>query len=195
MERALEESRSIAVFLDPDGLGPWEKSEMRAALQEHVRRECPVIPVFLPGVAEDIEEKLPLFLRANMWVVFRTDEYGAGIDSLVWGITGVKPEHNLATAQPRAKQTGQDALDDAIAKILRLLMSTNVTYFLGPGSCYGRRDSLPRSCDISRELLTELRLIGPGYDQLLPPVDIAGMYYAVGSGDTNLETKVVDSRQ
>jgi SIR2-like domain/TIR domain len=85
-----------------------------------------------------------------------------------------------------------DPVDDAIAKILRLLMSTNVTYFLGPGSCYGRTDSLPRSCDITRELLAELELISPSYDQLLPPVDIAGMYYAVGSGDTNLETKVIE---
>jgi hypothetical protein len=93
--------------------------------------------------------------------------------------------------QPRPLEPVHDPVDTAIAKILKLLMSgKNVTYFLGPGSCYGRTDSLPRSCDITRELLVELQLINRSYDQLLPPVDIAGMYYAVSSRD--LETKVIE---
>jgi hypothetical protein len=94
--------------------------------------------------------------------------------------------------RPEAQEPVRDPVDGAIAKILQLLKSGNVTYFLGPGSCYGRTDSLPRSCDITRQLLAELELISPSYDQLLPPVDIAGMYYAVSSCETNLENKVTE---
>jgi hypothetical protein len=193
LEKALKESGAMAVFVGSHGLGPWEEIEMRAALHRQVLQNYPVIPVLLPGVANDIEAKLSPFLRNNTWVVFKeTTDYEAAIDSLVWGITGVKPERSKSTTHPKLIVSTSDPVDDAIAKIIGLLIPGNVTYFLGPGSSYGRVDSLPRPCDISRELLSELRLINLGYDQLLPPVDIAGMYYAVKSGDTNLETRVID---
>src|SRR5262252_5276012 len=49
LEEALNLSRTCAVFLGPDGLGPWENEELRAALDERVRNNSfSVIPVLLP---------------------------------------------------------------------------------------------------------------------------------------------------
>src|SRR5262245_9839439 len=46
LEKALDDSSTCAVFLGPQGLGPWENEEMRSALDERVRdKSLRVIPV------------------------------------------------------------------------------------------------------------------------------------------------------
>ena len=49
LERGIKSSRSVAVLVGNDGVGPWEHEEMRAALQLAVKDGRPVIPVLLPG--------------------------------------------------------------------------------------------------------------------------------------------------
>lgn len=89
LERVILTTRSAAVIVGKDGLGPWEIPEMRACLQEAVTRKLPVIPVLLPGASVP---DLPLFLRLYTWVDFRNGIDEAGLDRLQWGITGIKPK-------------------------------------------------------------------------------------------------------
>src|SRR5713101_2704103 len=51
LELQIERIKAAAVFVGPSGLGPWQNREMRAFLNEFVVRQCPVIPVLLPGAA------------------------------------------------------------------------------------------------------------------------------------------------
>jgi hypothetical protein len=89
IEQVIESVQSAAVLVGPDGLGPWEEPEMRACLDQCVRRRMPVIPVLLPGAPE--KPKLPLFLQQFTWVDLRSGFTDDGVDRLEWGITGVKP--------------------------------------------------------------------------------------------------------
>ncbi|MCB0289119.1 MAG: TIR domain-containing protein [Calditrichaeota bacterium] len=84
LDKNIERVKTTAVFIGPDGIGPWQNMEIHAFLTEFVIRELPVIPVILPG--GDKFPKLPLFLKGFKWVDFRE----SGQDSfrkLVWGIT------------------------------------------------------------------------------------------------------------
>jgi len=84
LERQIGRIRSAAVFVGPDGIGPWQDNEMRAFLDEFTKRRCPVIPVLLPGSAVS---DLPVFLRRMTRVDLRAQDKD-GIARLIWGITG-----------------------------------------------------------------------------------------------------------
>ena len=93
LEEALDQSRTCAVFLGPEGLGPWENEEMRVALNQRVRApDFRVIPVLLSESQMPERGRLPPFLARLTWVDFR-----AGLDDadafhrLVCGIKGVAP--------------------------------------------------------------------------------------------------------
>jgi hypothetical protein len=195
IEKAIENSRAVAVFIGPDGVGPWEQPEMRVALDEQVRRGCPVIPVLLPGVADSI--KLPAFLRPNTWVDLRNGiDDRVGLNRLRWGITGKKPVEDTPTPQAAPRRIEEapnlEPSEEAIANLSRLLKRLNITYFVGAGTCYESLASSGRTSDIARNLLSELNLISENYDQLLPTIDIAGLYYAIRSGDGNLENRIAE---
>jgi len=74
LEEALEASDTVAVFVGPSGVSPWQNEEMSAALMRAVRThdEYRVIPVLLPKVQEDA---VATFLARRTWVDFR-----AGLD-------------------------------------------------------------------------------------------------------------------
>jgi TIR domain len=62
IEDALKECESCAVFVGPEGLGPWQREEMRVAVNRRVcdsEQRFRVIPVLLPGAKR---ESLPAFL-------------------------------------------------------------------------------------------------------------------------------------
>src|SRR5688572_925482 len=90
LERGLNESETIAVFLGESGFGKWENEEMRVAVAAHVsdpsRR---VMPILLPGASESA---LSVFIKRFTWVDFR-----AGVDDkvafhyFVSGIKGIPP--------------------------------------------------------------------------------------------------------
>jgi len=50
-QKALEDQiatiRAAAIFVGPDGFGPWQDQEKDAFLRQFVKRSCPVIPVIL----------------------------------------------------------------------------------------------------------------------------------------------------
>ena len=89
IEQVIATATSAAVLVGKDGIGPWEEPEMRACLDECVRRRMSVIPVLLPGAPT--KPPLPLFLRNLTWVDLRAGLTDAGIDRLEWGVTGIKP--------------------------------------------------------------------------------------------------------
>ena len=125
----IETTRSAAVLVGADGLGPWENAEMSACLDEFVNRKLPVIPVLLPNCPS--EPDLPLLLRRFTWVDFRHGKEEEGFERLIWGITGEKPtkildmddsparyeksqstqpiapQRNANASQPDPKQPGQ----------------------------------------------------------------------------------------
>ena len=91
IEDALKECESCAVFLGPEGLGPWQKEEMSVAINRRVyEQRFRVIPVLLPGAKR---ESLSAFLVNTAWVEFRgsIDDSDA-FHRLVCGIRGVAPE-------------------------------------------------------------------------------------------------------
>ncbi|HSK81448.1 MAG TPA: FxSxx-COOH system tetratricopeptide repeat protein, partial [Thermoanaerobaculia bacterium] len=99
IEKALDRSRTCAVFVGPGHLGPWQNEEMRNALEIRVRDDSRrVIPVLLPGASMP---ELPPFLARLTWVDFRS-----GLDDphalyrLLCGIRGVMPEKGLAGSEP-----------------------------------------------------------------------------------------------
>ena len=88
LERQIEHIEAAAVFVGPSGIGPWQDEEIHAYLSAFIQRQCPVIPVLLPGAPDTLT--LPLFLRARTWVDLRRKDE-VEIDRLVWGITGRRP--------------------------------------------------------------------------------------------------------
>ncbi len=88
LERILQASKSVAVMISNEGMGRWQKREMRACLSEFVNRGLPVIPVLLPGGPN--RSILPLFLKEFTWVDLRAGLTKNGLDRLVWGVTGMK---------------------------------------------------------------------------------------------------------
>jgi tetratricopeptide (TPR) repeat protein len=90
IEKAILEIPTAAVCVGDHGMGPWQKPEVRACLNQMVERGQPVIPVLLPGAPDKPE--IGLFLRDNTWVDLRQGITGDGLDRLIWGITGKKPD-------------------------------------------------------------------------------------------------------
>ena len=88
LEEGVRASRSVAVFVGEDGLGPWQEPEMEAFLTRARREEIPVIPVLLPNCPDSPD--LTLFLEAMTWVDLREGLTEEDLSRLVWGITGTK---------------------------------------------------------------------------------------------------------
>jgi sugar/nucleoside kinase (ribokinase family) len=86
IEAGILDSRSVAVLVGKDGLGPWEDLEMRAALTLAVENNRPVIPVLLPGARK--KPRLPIFLSGRTWVDLRGGLTTEAMGKLVWGIRG-----------------------------------------------------------------------------------------------------------
>jgi tetratricopeptide (TPR) repeat protein len=105
LEEIIQTTRTAAVLVGKDGMGPWEKPEMRASLSEFVDRKLPVIPVLLPEAPK--KPQLPLFLRLFTWVDLRKGLTKEGLDRLEWGIRGKRPHVKVA-----AKAAKQDNINN-----------------------------------------------------------------------------------
>ena len=90
LEAGIRNSVSAAVCFGPAGIGPWEDEEMQALLTRAVKEKLRVIPVLLPDAPE--EPAIPLFLGSRTWIDLRSGLTGEGMNRLIWGITGRKPE-------------------------------------------------------------------------------------------------------
>jgi WD40 repeat protein len=98
---AVDLSRSCALLLGLEGIGPWEHPEMRSALETRARDpDFRVIPVLLPGAIYPQHSRLPRFLSPLTWVDFRAglDDIGA-LHRLVSDIRGVSPHPQAPPSQ------------------------------------------------------------------------------------------------
>lgn len=89
-QRAVEEQiKSIpaAAVIVGSTVGPWQNHELDAFLRQFDRRECPVIPVLLPGTERP---DLPPFLAGMTWVDLAVTDPDP-LDQLIWGVTGRHP--------------------------------------------------------------------------------------------------------
>src|SRR5688500_15360612 len=93
LEEALDQCETVAVFVGPNTISPWENEEMRSALEERVHDKTRrVIPVLLPCAPDSRDLKLPRFLKRLTWVYLRAgldDEYA--LYRLYCGIRGIQP--------------------------------------------------------------------------------------------------------
>lgn len=98
IQRSLPNTKSVAAFIGPSGVGPWQDVELSAALQLFVENKRPVIPILLPG-AEVEKNELPLFLRQFAYVRFQKDLQDVEVlDDIEWGITGKHPRRKLVAS-------------------------------------------------------------------------------------------------
>jgi hypothetical protein len=88
LEQQIDSIKAAAVFVGDSGVGPWQRHEIQAFLNQFVRRKCPVIPVVLDSAKTT--PKLPLMLENLQWVDFRVSDPDP-LEQLLWGITGQKP--------------------------------------------------------------------------------------------------------
>ncbi|MEM9463545.1 MAG: toll/interleukin-1 receptor domain-containing protein [Myxococcota bacterium] len=81
LEAAIDRSRTVAVFLGREGLGPWQDEERQVGFAYALKQKQRVIPALLPGAVEDA---VPGFLAARAWVELGKDD---GLARMVVGIT------------------------------------------------------------------------------------------------------------
>src|SRR5579864_8450935 len=186
IQRGIADAKATAVFIGPEGLGKWEAAELDAAVEEAINRDCPLIPVLLPGVRPNI--RLPAFLARNSWVRFLHEpNEPVALRRLRFGITGERP---LTEARPEEGSQHQapqrDAeIPEAVRKLAAKLLEGNITYFLGPGI------PRPASSQIARFLIGKLGISGSAEDVTLP-IELAGLYYALKESDSDLEALIVE---
>lgn len=157
LERALECSRAVAVFLGPSGISSWHNEEMRSAIDRRTHnKEHRVIPVLLPDTELPEKHQIPLFLGRLTWVDFRKgmDDSDA-FNNLVAGIKGTPPGRR-----------------NKAEKIVPDVKSTNKI-----------RDSISNSIeDLQKESSSSPDLVHP---RLLKPTISSSLYHQLRSGLLN----------
>ena len=88
IEQAIPIVKTAAIILGKDGIGAWQKWEIRAFYTQFINNEKTIIPVLLPGL-DEVPETL-LFLRELRWINFKTIDDIDSLNLLIWGITGEK---------------------------------------------------------------------------------------------------------
>jgi len=96
LTKGIGASNCCAVFLGPNGLGPWQDQEIQVVINRRAYdREYRVIPVLLPGfeLPQPGEITQLAFLCNARWVqFFGTLANEQAFQELVWGIRGTAPE-------------------------------------------------------------------------------------------------------
>ena len=100
LEQALNDSRAVAIFISPHGMGRWQQRERTYALNRQTKQtqdqSFPVIPILLPGCQPPLG-----FLEENMWIDLRDRPVNdADLDRLAAAIQG-EPVRLDGQQQPR----------------------------------------------------------------------------------------------
>jgi hypothetical protein len=72
VESVIRSAPAFAVFFGPAGPGKWQGIEIQNIMEEHLARNCSVVPVLLPGVPDDF--RLPMQLAGLTWADFRRND-------------------------------------------------------------------------------------------------------------------------
>jgi TIR domain len=134
LEKALDRSKTCAVFIGPANLGPWENEEMRTALDARIKRPSfHVIPVLLPGATLPERGGLPPFLSRLTWVDFRgpqglqdADEFGR----LVAGVRRESPGRPRGIAVTQIPRVEFD-IDECPYRGLQAFDEDHARFFFG----------------------------------------------------------------
>lgn len=125
LEKQIARVRAAAVFIGPNGIGPWQDLEVTAFINELLRRGAPVIPVVLPHVSS--LPALPLLLQSVSWVDFRSPNPDP-LQQLIFGISGSKPlpQPDVLAAVRRETRSllpvdAKDGLTTQLALVRRLV--------------------------------------------------------------------------
>jgi small GTP-binding protein len=89
LQETIPRIKSVAVFVGPHGVGPWQDIEMNAFLGEFAHRKIRIGMVFLPGATPPAN--VPLFMNSFQRVDFNKIDPDP-FEQLVWGITGERPK-------------------------------------------------------------------------------------------------------
>ncbi len=96
LEKAMKRIDAAAICVGPSGIGPWEDLELQAWLKRFVKHDVRVMPVLLPGIAD--EPELSPLLEAFTGVDLRrwTAEKPEPFRHLVAGVVGRPPDELLS---------------------------------------------------------------------------------------------------
>lgn len=194
LEAGLSASKTVVVLFGAAGAGQWEEAELKAAIDESVRRRKRVIPVLLPGASRaQIDQRM--FLRQHTWVEFKsTIDDTEAIERLIWGITLVNPRLAKTSAgapEPKPEVPRLDPVNEAAAALAERSQSTNITFVLGK-NFFDADANASMPTRLSRALLTSAELITSDYDDLIPPLDLSAAYYATRWDESKLESHLAD---
>jgi hypothetical protein len=116
----LRQSRVVAVFVGPSGIGPWENAEAQVALDRaFLEPGYRVIPVLLPGAPSWEKIRAPAFINLFSGIAFREGlRDPEALRKLISGIRGVAPGAPPATAAPFALNQTQSTTGEAALRCL-----------------------------------------------------------------------------
>jgi len=201
LEKGLRDSRMVAVFIGPVGMGNWQTAEMQVAINHSVTKNKPLIPVLLPGGPEPKE--LTEFLQLYSVADFRMGYNPIELKRLAEAITGKKLDllESISNKAPEPSSPSLDGDDEkqdpSVQRALEYFEEAfdsvnpvNITFFIGQGISHSGLDSVISPQKISRELMKNLQLIDQDYSQLLPAIDTSSAYYAMSKSDSALQNAV-----
>jgi hypothetical protein len=87
---AVRLSRTVVLILGPEGVGPWQMTELRMAIDRRIVEDIPLIPVLLPGTVE-IPDELPYLRLLGQVRFMRSLSEEVPMCRLIWSITGEWP--------------------------------------------------------------------------------------------------------
>jgi len=131
IETTLETCSACAVFVGRS-IGPWQHSEMRAAINRRISSGGPfrVIPVLLPNASRPKNRSVPPFLSANSWVEFSGPDDEEALHRLICGVRGIEPGDAVCRIRPQIERrtSFEIALDGTFTvsnrkRVLRALRS------------------------------------------------------------------------
>ncbi|MEH1826182.1 MAG: TIR domain-containing protein [Nostoc sp.] len=109
---------SAAIFIGSEGLGDWQRAELKILMQQCIKKKIILIPVLL---IDDEPNKLlnkEPFLQQFRWVQFSSKvDRKVALDLLVWGIRNEKPKSLHEEKKPGKIPKEKDFIDLTVQEI------------------------------------------------------------------------------
>jgi hypothetical protein len=179
LEEARRELGRTAVCVSEATAASWPSDDPASLSPELEAARGAVFPILLRVARERV--RLPSFLQPSTWVEFRSsldDE-----TALMALRDRISPETSINRPDQVTRRPTSPLIDEAGRKLARWLINQEVVFILGPAT------ARPSLYSVSRTLL---RKIGLALTERawIPPIDVAGMYYAIQNTDPELQKAV-----
>ena len=179
LEQARGELGRTAVCISEATVASWPADDPQSLSPELEAARGAVFPVLLRVARESV--RLPSFLQPSTWVEFR---WSLDDENALTALRGrINPDTSISRPDQLTRRPTSPLIDEAGRKLARWLINQEVVFIVGPAA------ARPSLYSVSRTLL---RKIGLALTEraLIPPIDLAGMYYAIQNTDPELQ-KVV----